>query len=176
MIIGNKIRLRDKRLSDARDDYRWQKDPDLVRFDAVPLLTTSFSQYLLDYTSELRYYPVSLRRPFAIETLDGKHIGNCVYYNINETKGEAELGILIGDRDYWDKGYGTDAVATLVNHIFLQTNLRRLYLKTLYWNQRAQKCFAKCGFMPYGHLVKDGYDFVLMELHRKQWEKQTEKR
>lgn len=169
MIIGGKIKLRDKRLSDAQNDYQWQTDPELTRLDAVPLLTASFPQYLLDYTGELRY-PTSTRHPFAIETVDGKHIGNCVYYNINETKGEAELGIMIGNRNYQDKSYGTDAVTTLVNHIFLQTTLKRIYLETLDWNQRAQKCFQKCGFTPYGHLARDGYSFVLMELHRKQWE------
>ena len=174
MIIGSKVRLRDKKLSDARNDYRWQTNPELVRLDATPLLTTSFPQYLLDYTSALRY-PTSIRHPFAIEILDGEHIGNCVYYNINEVKDEAELGIMIGNRDYWDKSYGTDAVTTLVNHIFLQTNLKRIYLKTLDLNQRAQKCFKKCGFTPYGHLARDGYNFVLMELHRKQW-KERQKR
>ena len=174
MIFGSKIKLRDKRLSDARNDYQWQTDSELTRLDAVPLLTTSFPQYLLDYTGELRYL-ISTRHRFAVETLDGKHIGNCVYYNVNETKGEAELGIMIGNRNYWNNGYGTDTVNTLVNHIFLQTNFKRIYLKTLDWNQRAQKCFKKCGFAPYGHLVRDGYDFVLMELHRKQWEeRQTE--
>jgi len=174
MISGSKIKLRDKRLSDARNDYQWQTDPELTRLDAVPLLTTSFPQYLLDYTDELRYL-ISTRHRFAIETLDGKHIGNCVYYNVNETKGEAELGIMIGNRNYWNNGYGTDTVSTLVNHIFPQTNFKRIYLKTLDWNQRAQRCFKKCGFTPYGHLVRDGYNFVLMELHRKQWEeRQTE--
>lgn len=169
MIIGGKIKLRDKRLSDAQNDYQWQTDPELTRLDAVPLLTTSFPQYLLDYTGELRY-PTSTRHPFAIETVDGKHIGNCVYYNINATKGEAALGIMIGNCNYLEKSYGTDAVTTLVNHIFSQTNLKRIYLETLDWNQRAQKCFQKCGFTPYGHLARDGYSFVLMELHRKQWE------
>jgi len=169
MIIGSKVKFRDKRLSDARNDYKWQTNPELVRLDATPLLTTSYPKYLLDYTTVLRY-PASIRHTFAIETLDGKHIGNCVYYNINKTQNEAELGIMIGDRDYWDKGYGTDAVISLVNHIFLETNFKRIYLKTLDWNQRAQKCFKKCGFTPCGHLVRDGYNFVLMELHHKQWE------
>ena len=173
MVISSKIKLRDKRAPNARNDYTWQTDPDLVRFDAVPLLTTSFPKYLLDYTGEL-CYPTPNRHTLAIETSDGKHIGNCVYYNVNETKGEAEIGIVIGNRDYWDRGYGTDTVATLVNRIFLRTDLKRLYLKTLDWNLRAQKCFKKCGFTPYGHLHRDGHNFVLMESHRKQWEKQTE--
>jgi len=169
MLIGNKVILRNKRLADARDDYTWQTDPELARLDAVPRLATSFSQYLLDYTIELRYSS-PFRRQFAIDTLDGKHIGNCVYYGVNETKGEAELGIMIGNRDYCDKGYGSDAVTSLLNHIFRGTNLKRVYLKTLDSNQRAQKCFQKCGFTPYGHLNRDGYSFVLMEIHRNQWE------
>jgi len=171
MIIGKKIRLRNKRLADALDDYTWQTDRELARLDAAPLLATTFAQYLSDYASELRCHS-SGRHQFAIETLEGKHIGNCVYYDINESKGEAELGIIIGNCDYWDKGYGADAVANLVNYIFRRTSIRRLYLKTLDWNARAQKCFKKCGFMSYGHLGKDGYSFVLMELHCKQWKKQ----
>jgi len=174
MITGTKIKLRDKRPADALDDYTWRTDLELAQLDATPLLTITFPQYLSDYASEVRY-PSPTRRPFAVETLDGKHIGNCVYYNINDTKGEAELGIMIGDRDYWDKGYGSDAVTTLVSYIFRQTNLKRIYLKTRDSNRRAQKCFQKCGFTPYGHLSKDGYSFRLMETHRKQWqEQQTE--
>lgn len=171
MIIGTKIKLRDKRLADALDDYTWRTDPGLAQLDATPLLTTTFPRYLSDYASELRY-PALTRQSFAVETLDGKHIGNCAYYNINDTKGEAELGIMIGDRDYWDKGYGTDAVTTLVSYIFRQTNLKRIYLKTLDSNRRGQKCFQKCGFTSYGHLSKDGYSFVRMEIHRKQWEEE----
>jgi len=166
MIIGSKVILRAKRLADARDDYTWQTDPELARLDAAPLLAVPFSQYLSDYVSELHYPPLTRRR-FAIETLDGKHIGNCTYYGINEAKGEAELGIMIGDRNCWDKGYGADAVDTFLNYIFCRTNLKRIYLKTLDSNIRAQKCFQKCGFTLCGHLVKDGFSFVLMEIHRK---------
>ena len=168
MIINSKVILRDKRLADAVEDYAWRTDPELAQLDAAPLLTTTFPQYLLDYTNELRHPPLTRHR-FAIETLEGKHIGNCVYYGIDETRGEAELGIIIGNRDYWNKGYGADTVTTLVRYIFHQTNLKRIYLKTLDSNTRAQKCFKKCGFTPYGHLVKNGFSFVLMEINRKQW-------
>jgi RimJ/RimL family protein N-acetyltransferase len=78
---------------------------------------------------------------------------------------------MIGNRDYWNKGYGTDTVTTLVDYIFRQMNLKRIYLKTLDWNIRAQKSFQKCGFTPYGHLARDGYNFVLMEIYRSQWRK-----
>jgi RimJ/RimL family protein N-acetyltransferase len=171
MITGTKIKLHDKRLADALDDYTWRTDPELTQLDATQLLKATFPQYLSGYAFELRY-PSPTRQPFAVETLDGKHIGNCVYYNIDKAKGEAELGIMIGDRAYWDKGYGTDAVTTLVGYIFRQTSLNRIYLKTLESNQRAQRCFQKCGFIPYGKLSRDGYSFRLMELHRKQWQEE----
>ncbi len=169
MITGSKIKLRNRKLADARDEYMWRTDPELARLDATSLLTISLPQYQSAYAGEL-CYPTSTKREFAIETLDGKHIGNCIYYDINESKGEAELGIIIGNRDYQDKGYGTDAVTTLVNHIFRQTNLKRIYLKTLDWNTRAQKCFKKCGFTEYGHLARDGFSFLLMEIYHKQWQ------
>lgn len=170
MISGSKVRLRNKKLADAQNDYIWQTDSELARLDAAPLLTMAFSQYLSEYASALRC-PSSVKHQFAIETLEGKHVGNCTYYGINKTKKEAELGIMIGNCNNWDKGYGVDAVTTLVNHIFCQTGLERVYLKTLTWNKRAQRCFEKCGFIPCGHLGEDGYSFVLMELHREQWEK-----
>lgn len=170
MINGSKIKLRTKRLSDAREDYTWQTDHELARLDAASVSTVTFPQYLADYASELRY-PSPLRNRFAIETIEGEHIGNCTYYGIDEAKGEAELGIMIGNRGYWDKGYGADAVATLVNHIFQQTQLNRIYLKTLDSNARAHRCFQKCGFTPCGELKKDGYSFVLMELTRQEWQK-----
>ncbi len=173
MIVSSKVILREKRLADAWDDYTWETDPELAQLDAVPIVATTFSQYLSDYADTLRNSAPTSHQ-FAVDTLDGKHIGNCSYYNVSETKGEAELGIMIGNRDYWNKGCGTDAVTTLVNHIFCQTNLNRIYLKTLEANIRAQKCFPKCGFTPYGHLVKDGFSFVLMEIYRnRQQEQQT---
>jgi RimJ/RimL family protein N-acetyltransferase len=169
IISGRKIRLREKKLSDVRNDYRWQADPELAKLDAAPVLAMSFSLYLLDYATAL-HQPYVNRYPLAIETLDGNHIGNCTCYDIDEKNVEAQLGIIIGNRDYWDKGYGADAVNTMVDHVFRTTKLNRLYLKTLEWNLRAQRCFAKCGFEIFGRLRRNGHDFTLMELKREQWE------
>lgn len=172
MITGSKIRLRDKKVSDARNDYAWQTDPELARLDATQPLSMSYTRYLLDYSWELRNSS-SQRHRLAVETLDGWHIGNCSYYDVDETRGEAQLGIMIGDRNYWDAGYGADVVTTLVSYIFRETRLDRIYLKTLKWNKRAQRCFHKCGFREYSELKRDGYHFVLMELYRDQWQQMT---
>ncbi len=171
MITGSKVRLCCKRLADAPNDYAWKTDPELAQLDAAPLLAVSFAEYLSSYSSELSNCQPA-KHQFAIKTLDGKHIGNCAYYDIDEAKCEAEVGILIGDRDYWDKGYGSDAVNILVDDIFRQTKIKRIYLKTLHSNGRAQKCFGKCGFTVCGHLVKGEYSFLLMEIHCEEWPQQ----
>ena len=171
-ITGKKTILRDKCLDDAHDDYRWETDPELAELDATRPVKTSFFRYRLDFADELRL-PVSTSRRFAVDTLDGKHIGNCAYYNINERHHETELGIMIGERDYWDKGYGEDVVATLVDHIFGETRLDRVYLKTLANNYRAQTCFKRAGFKPYVRMIRDGYDFLFMEIRRREWKQRN---
>ncbi len=167
---GNRIIIREKKLVDARNDYQWQTDAELSRLDAVTPMNISFPSYLLAYAAELPHSD-SKRRQFAIDTPDGKHIGNCVYYGIDEDKSEAELGIMIGDADYWNKGYGTDAATLLLKYIFRETYLRRIHLKTLESNVRAQQCFMKSGFKICGHTVRDGYRFMLMEIYRSDWER-----
>lgn len=173
-ISGRNIRLRRKKLTDVRNDYNWQSDPELARLDAAPVLKASFPVYLMDY-AELIHKPEYNRYPLAIETLDGKHIGNCTCYDIDDNKSEAQVGIMIGNRDYWDKGYGTDVISTLVDHIFLSTLLNRIYLKTLDWNLRAQKCFRNCGFIRYTSVTRNGHNFLFMEIKREQWLKNRDK-
>ena len=174
MTGDGKTRLREKMLGDAGYDYSWQTDPELAALDAISPPSLSYPEYLARYALELRY-PSARRQRFAIETLHGEHIGNCTYYAIEHKRGEAEIGIMIGNRDYWDKGYGADAINKLLEYIFGQTGLNRIYLKTLVANTRAQKCFTRCGFTPFGNLKRDGYNFMLMELQRRQWRQQSGK-
>jgi RimJ/RimL family protein N-acetyltransferase len=174
IVIGEKIKLRDKKLADVRNDYKWQADPELARLDAAQVLITSFAVYLLDYAAEI-HTPRRDRYPMAVETLDGKHIGNTSCYDIDDKKAEAQFGIMIGDRDYWDKGYGKDIVKTMVSHLFRSTGLKRIYLKTLDWNLRAHKCFMDCGFTPCGESKRNGYNFIYMEIFRDEWEKRLAK-
>lgn len=167
---GEKVVLREKSLSDAEDDYGWRTDKELATLDATRPLRMSFNDFLR-YTREEIDYPSPRSRRFAIDTHDGKHIGNCMYYDIDLRRGQAELGIMIGDRDYWSKGYGTDSVNTLLTHIFTSTSIDRVYLHTLEWNQRARNSFAKSGFKELGPVRRNGLDFIHMEVWRTEWER-----
>jgi RimJ/RimL family protein N-acetyltransferase len=159
---GELVVLREKRLGDAHNDYRWRSDDELARFDAARPFGATYHDYLALFRDELTY-PSPYRRSVAIEDMDGRHIGNAMYYNIDTIRREAEIGITIGERDYWGKGYGTDAVATLVRHVFRVTGFRRIYLKTLDWNVRAQRSFEKAGFRGCGRSRRGGNAFVAME-------------
>lgn len=166
---GEKVVLRTKTADDAKEDYEWRIDPELATYDAAYPLRMSFQDYLTLHAEELQF-PSPFRRTFAIDDLEGKHIGNVMYYNFDERRGEAELGITIGDRNYWSRGYGTDAVRALVTYLFRTTNLRRIYLHTLEWNVRAQRAFTKAGFTPIGTVRRGGNTFVQMEIRRDDWE------
>ena len=163
VIVGSKIRLRPKHLTDSVNDYAWCSDVELCRLDASTPTAISFEKFMTNYAHELLHASQSHR--FAIETLlDETHIGNCAYFNIDNIKNDVETGIMIGNRAYWNQGYGADATTTLLYHIFSQTNIERIYLKTLDWNIRAQKCFEKCGFTPCGQLIHGHHKFIIMEI------------
>ena len=159
---GALIVLREKRLGDAANDFGWRRDPELARYDAARPFAATYNDYLALFRDEL-LYPSPYRRSFAIEDNDGRHIGNVMYYNIDTIRREAEIGITIGERDFWSRGYGRDAVRTLVRHIVNVTGFRRIYLKTLDWNVRAQHSFEKVGFRSCGRSRRGGNAFVVME-------------
>jgi RimJ/RimL family protein N-acetyltransferase len=82
---------------------------------------------------------------------------------------EAEIGITIGEREYWNQGYGSEAVGLLVRYLLMKKGFRRVHLKTLEWNERARRCFEKVGFEECGRSRRGGNDFILMEF-RREWE------
>jgi len=165
---GAKIVLRDKRPEDAENDYIWRSDPELARLDAALPLTMSFDRYLKLFQDQLKY-PTPGSHHFATDTLEGRFIGNCMYYDLDTVNMEAELGIVIGDREYWSNSYGYDAVTTLLSHLFAGKSLKRVYLHTLEWNTRAQRCFSKSGFSPVKTVRRMSQDFILMEVLKNDW-------
>jgi RimJ/RimL family protein N-acetyltransferase len=164
---GPSLRLRGKRLADAPADYAWRLDPELARYDAAEPTSLTYEEFLATYRRELEA-PSPFRRTFALEDLEGRHIGNVMYYNIDLGRREAELGITIGDPAFWGRGYGTEAVTLLVDYVFTRTALTRLYLHTLDWNVRAQRCFARAGFRDCGRTRRGPHRFHAMET-RREW-------
>jgi RimJ/RimL family protein N-acetyltransferase len=90
---------------------------------------------------------------WSIETHGGHLLGNVALHR-GFRADAAELGLFIGEKGEWSKGYGTDAVRTILGHAFGPMGFWRIYLHTDVENQRAHRCFARCGFRQEG-LVKE---------------------
>lgn len=167
-LAGGKVILREKRPEDAWMDFVWRSDEELARLDAAFPLKMKFQEFQRLQRDQLKY-PTPASGRFGIETCDGKYIGNCMYYDMDTINRQAEVGIVIGDKDYWSHGYGYDAVVTIIDHLFTSIRMERLYLHTLEWNKRARRAFQKCGFAPVGPVRRSGRDFVLMEIKKDRW-------
>ena len=166
---GRLVVLRQKTLEDAAQDYAWRRDPELATFDAARPYGGSFKDYLAIADDELRF-PSRYRCTIAVEDFAGSHIGNVMYYNADFQRREAEIGVTIGLREFWGRGYGTDLLHTFAGYLFASLEFERIYLKTLDWNVRAQRCFEKAGFRRYGTSRRGEYNFVLMEVYRPEFD------
>ena len=164
---GRRTTMRRKRMADAADEYAWRSDEELARFDASNPTRVPFVDYQRNWSFDLRFTDAGARS-FAVEDERGRHIGNIMYYNYDGARREAELGISIGRQDCWSQGYGRDAVTAFVSHLFETTELQRLYLHTLEWNERAYRAFAGAGFARCRTAWRNGSTFLVMEL-RREW-------
>lgn len=85
------------------------------------------------------------------------------------------MGLGIGERDFWGKGYGTDLMKLILRYAFLEVNLRRVTLTVFEYNPRAIRAYEKAGFRHEGRirggLYRDGkrYDELFMGVLREEW-------
>ena len=110
---------------------------------------------------------------FAID-VDAELVGECGLHSIDHYHQRAEVGISIG-RQYWGKGYGQDAVRTLVDYGFRHLNLAKISLRVLADDERAVGAYRKAGFVEEGrlrdHTWSDGarHDELVMAVLRDDW-------
>jgi RimJ/RimL family protein N-acetyltransferase len=115
-------------------------------------------------------------RLFAILTRgEGRLLGNCGLHQIDWTNRHATLGIFIGDKNYWGKGYGTDTTQALLRYAFEEANLHRIELEVFAFNTRATRMYDKVGFRVEGTrkqaLFREGawHDEHIMAILRDEW-------
>jgi RimJ/RimL family protein N-acetyltransferase len=115
---------------------------------------------------------------FLIRTLtDDRLIGDIGLGGINWVQGEAFVGIGLGEREDWGKGYGTDAMRIMLGYAFMELNLYRVSLNFFEYNPRALRSYEKSGFSIEGRerkfLNREGrrWDLIWMGILREEWEK-----
>ncbi len=168
-ISSDRVVLREKKNSDIPDDYKWRSDPELAELDATRPLRLSYKDFERLSKDEMSH-PSPRSKRLSVDTTEGQHIGNVMFYDIDLRSGQAELGIMIGEKDYWSKGFGTETVGLLLDHMFGEYPFNRVYLHTLSWNYRAQKSFHKAGFSDVAPVRRSGRDFIKMEIWRHEWD------
>lgn len=115
---------------------------------------------------------------FAIYSLEDDHlIGDIGLGGVHWTHGDAFVGIGLGERQYWGKGYGTDAMRVILRYAFTELNLHRVSLDVFEYNPRAMRSYEKVGFSYEGRmrgmLNRDGkrWDFVYMGILKEEWQR-----
>ena len=148
-IVGNRVTLRHISLGFSRDElqrqFRWGQDEDLQFWSGNVPSASTLVQLEADLASMIRQRDARRDRYAILDTF-GTLIGMVSYYNVVFERRQAELGIYIGERSCWNKGYGTEAILTLLTHLFRNTTLQVMLLTTYASNGRAQGCYRKCGF------------------------------
>ncbi len=173
MISGKRVRLRAIERVDIPTFVKWVNDPEVQRY-------LGRTPYPISFAAEERWFEEQLNDEkshiFAIETEKGVHIGNIGLHEIDYKDGKATLGIMIGEKGYWDQGYGTDAIRTLLRFAFQELNLHRVSLEVFESNKRAIRCYQKCGFRHEGVAREDSFrggkrhNKILMDILRQEFE------
>lgn len=178
MLEGRLVNLRAHEVTDADAIFRWINDCDVARFlKARYPQPRAFEDGWMIERAAMR---LSLARvSFAIETKQGVHVGNIGLHDGSPENRSASLGMMIGEKDYWSKGYGSDALMTLLRFAFEEMNLNRVSLDVYDFNDRGLAAYRKCGFVEEGRRRRaryqdgDHHDVVAMSILRDDWANQV---
>ena len=154
----------------------WRRDSEFMRLmdsNATRLGSQKDSQKSLE--KELEDQQLN-QHWFTIRTLaEDRLIGDIGLYVVNWPGRDAFVGLGIGDRDFWGRGYGTAAMRLILRYAFMEVNLRRVTLTVFEYNPRAIRSYEKAGFRHEGRrralLHRDGkrYDEIFMGILREEW-------
>lgn len=140
--------------------FEWNNDPELNYLDSeMPYEEESFGDFKRRFDHML-YHPNPSIRDFEIHTEDGTLIGLAYIANINPHHRHATIGVTLGDRAYWGKGYGRATLRKLLAHCFEDLNLHRVSAETFEYNDAWRRLVVWAGFSKEGvardYLHRDG--------------------
>jgi len=166
-IIGERVALGPLRRDLLPLYQRWMNDFEVVRTLGVPLrpMTRDAEEEWLDHALKAEHevhYTI-------YERATGRPIGNTALASINETHRSANYGILIGEKDCWGKGYGTETTRLMLDYAFTILGLHNILLTVVAFNQRGIRAYTKAGFREFGRrreafwLGGQAHDVIYME-------------
>jgi len=146
---GKRIYLRPVAPSDANENYlRWMNDPEVTRY-----LESRFVRHtaegLRDYIAEKQDDPDTLFLAIVLRQGD-RHIGNIKLGPIDWHHCRGEVGIILGEKDCWGKGYATEAIQLLADYAFGELKLHKLTAGCYSVHPGSARAFQKAGFVVEG--------------------------
>jgi len=172
---GNEIYLRELRESDLQGNwYSWFNDSDVTTYQNKNIFpnTKEKQKAYYDYLDSSKSDVV-----FAVVDQNSKnHIGNVGLHHIDWVHRSAELGIVLGEREFWGRGYGKQVWALITKYGFETLNLHRIYAVVMCGNEASQKCAEASGFKQEGIISEMFYkngtylDVIYYNLLKKNWE------
>lgn len=171
-LVGDRIYLSPRNVEDLEIFTKWMNDFQVSDY-------TGRSSQIMTLGDERKYLEenTGAEGVFVIVTLDGdKVIGTVGLEDFDYTNRTATLGIFIGEEEYRNNGYGTEAIRLILEFGFKYKNLQNIKLDLMEFNERALKCYQKCGFKEYGRRRKckfiNGkyYDSISMDILAEEFE------
>ena len=176
-LIGKRVYLRALEKEDLIYIRKWSNDPEIRKLTGE---VASISQADADRFLE-RIYNDNTRKWFVIVIKENDRvIGEAGLLRMFHAWRTTDISIIIGEKDAWGKGYGTEAILLLIDYVFRRLNFHRVAIGVVSFNEKAIHFWEKVGFKKEG-IQRDGYyynhkyhDFVMMsiledefrELHR----------
>jgi RimJ/RimL family protein N-acetyltransferase len=177
MYTSNRIRLRFIERNDLNVLQSW--------YDDAEVRTHLHHAFPMSMAIEKRWFEGMIEtplreHPFLVETKteDGcQAIGTCMLKQFDDLVRAAELGIMIGEKNFWHRDFGTETVRMLLWHGFENLNLHRIWLSVSAKNQGAIRCYEKAGMQLEARLREAEYkngatvDTLLFSILKKEWNK-----
>ena len=169
LLRGERIYLRPPTMDDATRIFHWERDDEVWHYDPHRPFSQSMAEFLPIFE---RNYVQGNGRQFWFIIEDEKHIpiGTITYFNLDYRSGQVEIGLGLGEKNRWGKGYGPEAIRTLVHYLFTIPGLGRVYAETAAANRPARRAFAKARFVEVGQIYdprSSGEPWVLLEIWKK---------
>ncbi len=181
ILYGNKVRLRAIERSDIPLFLRWINDPEVTEFlsNVFPYSLETETQWFDSVLKgPMEEHPLTIEANVALSENDAPEwlpIGTCSFMAMEQIHHSAEAGIFIGDKEYWNQGYGTEAMRLLLKFGFEDLNFHRIWLRVLESNHRARKSYLKAGYVEEGRYRKAEFrhgfynDIILMSILQDEW-------
>jgi len=169
-VEGERIYLRLLRESDATQEYcNWLNDPEVNKYlETREATIEDVKKYIKERIDSANCFFMGI-----FDKKNDKHIGNIKLEPIDWDKKSGITGILIGDKDYWGKGIGTEATKLMVDYGFNELGLKEIELGVISENKAAIKVYENVGFVV-DHIEKKAkkhgdifYDMIVMKIFKK---------